>query len=164
MIYYHDNYSVSSRFLKKFWSPAMFCERLKMIRKQRNLTQKQVFTAIGLGERNYQSLEYGTIKPSYDTLLALADYFGVSIDFLTGHEEASFDNNIFAARFAFCRDDNNISLVDVSRDLNFKGDSVRRWANGQTLPDYGQLIKLADYFNVSVDYLLGRTEKPELNQ
>ena len=65
----------------------MFGDKLKSLRKQRNLTQKLVFTAVGLSERNYQSLEYGTIKPSYDTLIALADYFDVSLDYLVGRTD-----------------------------------------------------------------------------
>ena len=60
----------------------MFGERLKTLRQERNLTQKQVFTAIGLSERNYQSLEYGNIKPSFDTLIAISQFFNISSDWL----------------------------------------------------------------------------------
>ena len=65
----------------------MFNLRLKDLRKKQKLTQKQLATDIGLSERNYQSLEYGNIKPSYDTLLKLADYFNISIDYLVGRTD-----------------------------------------------------------------------------
>ena len=58
--------------------------RLKELRKQRNLTQKQVYTGIGLTEKNYQLFEYGTYKPSHDSIIKLADFFDVSIDYLLG--------------------------------------------------------------------------------
>jgi transcriptional regulator with XRE-family HTH domain len=58
--------------------------RLKELRKNNKITQKQIANAVELSERNYQYLEYGTIKPSYDTLLKLADYFDVSLDYLVG--------------------------------------------------------------------------------
>ena len=64
-----------------------FNERLKMTRKASNKTQKETAVAIGLGERNYQSFEYGKIKPSFDTLVALAIYFNVSVDYLVGLSE-----------------------------------------------------------------------------
>lgn len=62
----------------------MFSTRLKKIRTEKKLTQKQVFTAIHLSQRNYQALEYGEIRPSYETLLKLCDYFHVSADYLLG--------------------------------------------------------------------------------
>ena len=58
--------------------------RLKELRKNNKITQKQIANAVELSERNYQYLEYGTIKPSYDTLLKLADYFDLSLDYLVG--------------------------------------------------------------------------------
>ena len=57
---------------------------LKELRKNNKITQTQIANAVELSERNYQYLEYGTIKPSYDTLLKLADYFDVSLDYLVG--------------------------------------------------------------------------------
>jgi len=62
-------------------------ERLKILRKERNLTQREVFSAVGLSERNYQSFEYGEIRPSYDSLIALAGFFNVSLDYLVGRTD-----------------------------------------------------------------------------
>ena len=59
-------------------------DRLKELRKSRGITQKQVFTAIGLGEKNYQCFEYGTYRPSHDSIIKLADFFEVSTDYLLG--------------------------------------------------------------------------------
>lgn len=67
-------------------------DRLIDLRKQKGVTQKQVYTAIGIGERNYQSFEYGTVKPSYDNLIKLADYFDVSIDYLVGRSNNPIKN------------------------------------------------------------------------
>ena len=62
----------------------MFHERLKQIRKSRNVTQSQVSAMLEISTRNYQSFEYGQCKPSFDTLIALAEYFDVSLDYLVG--------------------------------------------------------------------------------
>ena len=47
-------------------------------------------------------------------------------------------------------------LADI---FNVDQTTVSKWEVGKAIPDYGTLQKLADYFNVSVDYLLGREEK-----
>lgn len=65
----------------------MFHERLKKIRHLKNMTQKEVANSIKLGERNYQSFEYGKCKPSFDTLISLAILFDVSIDYLVGRTD-----------------------------------------------------------------------------
>nr|DAW90262.1 MAG TPA: helix-turn-helix domain protein [Bacteriophage sp.] len=61
-----------------------FNEHLRNIRKSNGVTQKQVAEAVNVTERNYQYYEAGTQKPSFDTLIALAEYFNVSLDYLVG--------------------------------------------------------------------------------
>ena len=64
----------------------MLAERLKSLRQERGLAQRTVAIAINITDRNYQRFEYGE-KPRYDTLIALADYFDVSIDYLVGRTD-----------------------------------------------------------------------------
>lgn len=66
---------------------ATFSERLKELRKQHNVTQKHVAIQIGMSERNYQDLEYGKFNPNHESLLKLADYFNVSLDYLVGRSD-----------------------------------------------------------------------------
>lgn len=65
----------------------MFDTRLKELRKSRKLTQKQVAANVSITERSYQELEYGKAKPSHDTIIALADFFNVSTDYLLGRSD-----------------------------------------------------------------------------
>lgn len=53
----------------------------------------------------------------------------------------------------------NISQIKLAIDLNMNQNSISRYENLEREADYATLIKFADYFNVSLDYLLGRTEK-----
>lgn len=64
-----------------------FSERLITLRKERNLTQKQVYEAVDMSALGYQRYEYGTREPAYKNLIALADYFDVSIDYLVGRTD-----------------------------------------------------------------------------
>lgn len=59
-----------------------FKDRLKDLRLSNNLTQINVSSQIGLSERNYQRLESGCSKPKFETIIKLADFFGVSTDYL----------------------------------------------------------------------------------
>ncbi|QTX33242.1 helix-turn-helix transcriptional regulator [Aminithiophilus ramosus] len=65
----------------------MFSERLKSLRKARGVTQKALAASLGLSERHYQGIEYGETKPGFDNLIALADYFDVSLDYLVGRSD-----------------------------------------------------------------------------
>lgn len=74
-------------------------ERLKAIRKAKNLTQKQIAAGTGKTERYYQAVEYDKINPGFDFVLALANYFSLSIDELIGREAMTSPskNKIMAA-------------------------------------------------------------------
>ena len=58
------------------------------------------------------------------------------------------------------RKEHGISQLKLALDLNMNQNSVSRYENGSREADYATLIKLADYFNVSIDYLLERTNDP----
>ncbi len=58
----------------------------------------------------------------------------------------------------------HISQVKLSIDLNLNQNSISRYENGEREADYATLIKLADYFDVSIDYLLERTDNPKINR
>lgn len=66
-----------------------FSERLKELRMSRNLTQKQVYEAVDMSAIGYQRYEYGDREPAYQKLLALADYFDVSLDYLVGRSDVA---------------------------------------------------------------------------
>ncbi len=62
------------------------------------------------------------------------------------------------------RKNRNISQVKLALDLSMNQNSISRYETGEREADYQTLIKIADYFHVSIDYLLGRTENPKINQ
>lgn len=49
-------------------------------------------------------------------------------------------------------------------DLDLTQNSISRYETGEREADYQTLINIADYFNVSIDYLLGRTDNPKINK
>ena len=61
-----------------------FAARLKALRRERKQTQKDMAVLLGCTVSNYQKMEYGQVNIPITTLLALADYFDVSTDYLLG--------------------------------------------------------------------------------
>lgn len=64
-----------------------FGERLKELRNKNHITQKQLSIDLKLSERGIQSYELNERKPGLDALITLADYFNVSLDYLTGRSD-----------------------------------------------------------------------------
>ena len=57
-----------------------------------------------------------------------------------------------------------ISQIKMAMDLNTNQNTISRYETGEREPSINDLIKIADYFNVSVDYLLGRTDNPNMQK
>ena len=66
---------------------ATFGERLKELRKSKKLKQIDMSEFLGITSRNYQDYEYGKVDPPTSKTIALADYFEVSLDYLTGRTD-----------------------------------------------------------------------------
>ena len=71
---------------------ATFGERIKGLRLQKGLTQRQMADSFGITERNYQRYE-ATDSPSNDTLIKLAEFFEVTTDYLLGRAEHKYRFN-----------------------------------------------------------------------
>lgn len=61
------------------------------------------------------------------------------------------------------REKKNISQLKLALELNMNQNSISRYETGAREADYKTLIAFADYFNVSIDYLLERTDNPKRN-
>lgn len=54
-----------------------------------------------------------------------------------------------------------LSQIRLAMELNLSQNSISRYETLEREAGYETLIQIADYFNVSLDYLLGRTDDPE---
>lgn len=64
-------------------------------------------------------------------------------------------------RLKFLRENKKITQQRLAIDLNINQNTVSRYESGKRQADYETLIKIADYFDVSIDYLLERTDNPQ---
>ena len=62
------------------------------------------------------------------------------------------------------RKSKGITQVKLAIGLNTTQNTMSRYENGKNEPGIRELIQIADYFNISIDYLLGRTDNPQMNK
>lgn len=72
------------------------------------------------------------------------------------------ENSIFAIRLKELME-NNITQQQLADVLNIKRQTVSLYLNGASLPPIEKLVDIANYFNVSTDYLLGLAKSPTVN-
>jgi len=64
-----------------------FSSRIKALRKERGMKQSEMAEILGLKERSYQCYEYNERYPDFPGLIAIADFFDVSLDYLVGRSD-----------------------------------------------------------------------------
>ena len=66
----------------------ILAKRLKELREERRIYQRELAEILGMSFRGYQNYETGQSEPKLATLIVLADYYQVSIDYLVGRTDA----------------------------------------------------------------------------
>lgn len=70
---------------------------------------------------------------------------------------------MFGKRLKKIRETNNMLQSDLAKKINLSSSAVSMYELGERDPDTETLKKIADVLNVSTDYLLGRTDKPQID-
>ncbi len=65
----------------------IFNERLRILRKETGMSQEKAARALNIALRNYQRLEADGNTPNFGNLVQIADFFGVSMDYLAGRTD-----------------------------------------------------------------------------
>ncbi len=75
-----------------------------------------------------------------------------------------FNKELFIKRLVFLRKEQNLSQAQLGEIINLSKQGVNEIEKGRTTTRIDKLATLADYFEVSTDYLLGRTDNPKVNK
>lgn len=73
-------------------------------------------------------------------------------------QNGDFDINLFAERLKELRFEKGLGQNTLARDLQLSNASISYWENSKQEPSTSAIYKIAKYFNVSADYLLGITD------
>lgn len=68
--------------------------------------------------------------------------------------------SVLGKRIKNLREKNSLNQIELAKLLNISNTTLSQYETGQRIPSDDIKIKIADFFNVSVDYLLGRTNQP----
>lgn len=69
-------------------------------------------------------------------------------------------NSLFSSRLRDLLNKKNISMQALSVEIGVSRQAISQYCDGSTVPNADKLLKIADYFGVSLDYLVGRTDTP----
>lgn len=70
---------------------------------------------------------------------------------------------VFSERLSILRLAQKISMVKLGEAVSISDEAIRLLERGKRSPSFEVLLALADYFDVSLDYLAGRTDNPDVN-
>ena len=140
-------------------------KRIKLQRKHVGLTQEAL--AEKLGYRNKTSItkiENGTNDIPQSKLYAFANALDTSVSYLIGWSEdenasSNSSTNVFSIRFKTLRAEKGLSQQILSDKLKISKNSINMYERGEREPSFTTLISIADFFDVDIDYLLGRQDK-----
>ena len=146
----------------------MISERLIQKRKEAGLKQAELARRIGVGRDSYNRYERRGSQPSLDILARIATELNTTTDYLLGNTTDSEPRGQkaagFAERFLQLRMERRMAQEELAADLSGKchrectKDVVSRYENGRKIPEITTLMDIAEYFGVSVAYLLGDSE------
>jgi transcriptional regulator with XRE-family HTH domain len=160
-------------------------KRLAELRNLAGVAQQDIAEYLGVARGTYSRYETGEREPDVDTIIRLADYFNVSIDYLLERRVASVEisnvlfnkpvlkensalddeltniNNDAANRLLQLRSERGLTQKEFAKKIKMTQSTIADWENGLMDIDNDSLTKLAGFFKVSVEYLRGGQETPK---
>ena len=136
-------------------------ENLKDLMEEVEIKAPALARLTGIDASTILTLLRGDGLPYVDTLVTLADYFKCSTDYLLGLTDRLTEENFkqrppFAEQLTFLLNHFKVTKYRLEKQTGFSEKTVNRWHNGKTQPTADSLIRLAKYFDCSVDFVLGR--------
>ena len=75
-----------------------------------------------------------------------------------------FDQKLFSDRLLLLRKTNKITTVDLAKAIGISKQAISQFEKCSSYPHCRTLVALADYFDVSLDYLVGRSDDPKFHK
>ncbi len=140
--------------------------RLKNLRKEKKLSQKELAKLINMSQTGYSQYERMTRKISISTLKELATFYNTSIDYileLTDIKEPYSKSKLLSSdnllRLKDVREDKDLYQEDIAKILKMSRKGYSHYESYYSEIPVNKLKELAIFYNVSVDYLLYLTDE-----
>ena len=128
---------------------------------ERSVDQSTLANAIHIERSNISEFLSGKHSPSFEAFISLLYYFHCSADYLLGltdihTEEPLHEVPPFGERLRKLLKEQKISQAQLIRELPVSSAVPYKWLSGKNYPSIESLVRLAEYLDCSVDYLIGR--------
>ena len=139
-------------------------ERLKELMSDHDFTPVKLGEKIGVNRNTITRYLKGDILPSFENFVKLIEVFNCSADFFIGLVDFPPTDVTYAPvppfnkQFRALMKKHSLSQYKLHDLTGFSYDNFNKWLKGITSPYIDNLMRLAEAFDCSVDYLLGRIE------
>lgn len=138
-----------------------FAERLSELLFENDLNPPKLAKAIGCKRNTINRYLSGNNMPAVAILIRMADYFACTTDFLLGLEQENYANKFktcppFQEQLPFlCRYFDKTKYA-LQKETKIPESAIYNWQRGKTSPTIDSIIKIAKFFQCTVDFVLGR--------
>ena len=152
-----------------FYISSNIAEKIKTMAKIKKIQIKDMLKDCELGKNSLSSMQSGGSIPKSDTLAKIADYLDVSVDYLLGKTDIPqvinfpdrgafmYNSQETVNRIKFQAKKQNISINQLLSNCGLGKSTITKMSNGTDILTHN-FLKIANYLDCSVDYLLGRTD------
>lgn len=138
----------------------MFKDKLNYLMNVKGLNVTKLAKELKIAKSCVSSWKCGVVMPKFDTALLLCKYFDCSLDFLFGNSEfeenaKEYSNTNFGKNLKKILKERKIKQETFFKDLNLSSSNISYWSKENNYPQLEVIIKIANYLNVSIDYLVG---------
>lgn len=142
----------------------MFADKIKQLRIEKNLLQKDIASMLNITTSAYGFYEQGKREPSNEAVKKLAEFYNVTTDYLLNDDDSLYNNgiNIIGKRIRQLRIESGYTLNELAQRINVTPSAIEMYEQNRRVPDIDNLILLTQVFNVTSDYILGIENSSEL--
>ena len=138
-----------------------FVENLKDLMFDNQMSTKDLSNNLNLTLSQCQRYLRKANLPTFSTIVKIADYFNCSIDYMLGLAPYLIDDKLnytppFNETFTQILTNRGITRYQIHKALHISTYALSNWYHGERTPTIDSVMRLAEYFDCTIDTLLGR--------